>query len=421
MAYCSIADLKKRVLPWRKQAKITDTWLRERLENVLPRLMEREGIDFWVVIAREYNEDPVVLSLMPAVMLSARRRTILAFHLKEKGKVEALSFGKPDPALNEFYNQAWDREKEEQWETLAGEIKERNPARIGLNISDHFALGDGLSKTQYDQFMAALDPESKARVVSAEKLAISWLETRTPQEIIAYKGINRIAHDIIARAFSKAVIHPGITTGDDVAWWMRQTITDIGLQAWFQPTIMIQRCGQEKVKGDSPILPGDLLHCDMGFYYLGLATDTQQMAYVLKQGEKEPPGEIREALAKANRLQDIFTGNFIEGKTGNEIFLESLQEAKKEGINASIYTHPIGVHGHGAGPTMGLVDQQSFIPFNGEYPLYNDTCYAIELNIKEKISGWNDQEIMFALEQTAAFTGDRVEYLAGRQVDLHCI
>lgn len=422
MAYSSMEDLKKRILPLINQAKITDDWLKYRLEKILPQLMEREQIDFWIVIAREYNEDPVVLSLMPAVMLSARRRTILVFHRKEKDNVECLSFGKPDPALNQFYTQVWDPGKEEQWEALAREIKERKPGNIGLNFSDHFALGDGLSKSQYDQFINALNSEEHAKIVSAEKLAIAWLERRTAQELTAYAGINRIAHDIIEKAFSPEVIHPGITTLRDLAWWIRQAITNIGLQAWFQPTIMIQReIGQEEITGESPILPGDLLHCDVGLHYLGLATDTQQMAYVLKSGEPSPPRDFVDALAKANRLQDILTGNFVEGKTGNEILLKSLEEAKKEGIKASIYTHPIGVHGHGAGPTIGLFDQQSFIPFKGEYPLYNYTCYAIELNIKEKIAAWNDKEVMIALEQTAAFTGGQVEYLGGRQKELHCI
>jgi len=420
--FCSIEDLKRKILPLRRQAKITDEWLKFRLENILPQLMDREQIDFWVVIAREYNEDPVVLSLMPAVMLSARRRTILVFHRKDKTNFECLSFGKPDPAINQFYTQAWDREKEEQWEALSREIRERKPKNIGLNISEHFALGDGLSKSQYDQFYGSLKSEDQKKIVSAENLAISWLERRTSQELNAYTGINQIAHSIIAKAFSPAVIHPGVTTLKDLAWWIRQTINDIGLKAWFQPTIMIQREeGQDKITGESPILPGDLLHCDVGLHYLGLATDTQQMAYVLKRGESGPPPDFVNALAKANRLQDIFTANFTEGKTGNEILLKSLEEAKESGINASIYTHPIGIHGHGAGPTIGLFDQQSFIPFNGEYPLYRDTCYAIELNIKEKIPLWDNKEVMIALEQTAVFSGDGVDYLGGRQKELHCI
>jgi len=416
-----IQDLKKRILPWREQARITDEWLKFRLENILPDLMEREEIDFWVIIAREYNEDPVVLSLMPAAMLSARRRTILAFYRQPDGRVERLNLGKSDPVLNEFYSPAWDPEKEEQWDALAREIKDRDPAVIGLNYSEHFALGDGLTKTQYDQFTAALDQEQKGKIKSAAPLAIGWLERRSRPEIQVYDGINRIAHAIIARAYSPAVIHPGITTAADVAWWMRQAITDIGLQAWFQPTVAVQRRGQEKVAGTEAIIPGDLLHCDIGMHYLALATDTQQMAYVLEPGSSSPPPELEQALASGNRLQDIFTANFKEGRTGNEIFLESLEQARAEGIKASIYTHPIGIHGHGAGPTMGLFDRQEFIPFTGEYSLYEDTCYAIELNIKQEIKAWDNQEVMFALEQTAVFTGGSVIYLGGRQTTLHLI
>ncbi len=416
-----IQDLKKRILPWREQARITDEWLKFRLENILPDLMEREEIDFWVIIAREYNEDPVVLSLMPAAMLSARRRTILAFHRHPDGRVERLNLGKSDPVLNEFYSQAWDPEKEEQWTALAREIKDRNPAVIGLNYSEHFALGDGLTRTQYDQFTAALDQEQRKKIKSAARLAIGWLEKRSQPEIQVYDGINKIAHGIIARAYSPAVIHPGITTAADVAWWMRQAITDIGLQAWFQPTVAVQRRGKERVTGTEAIIPGDVLHCDIGMHYLDLATDTQQMAYVLEPGSSSHPPELEQALASGNRLQDIFTANFKEGRAGNEIFLESLEQARAEGIKASIYTHPIGIHGHGAGPTMGLFDRQEFIPFTGEYPLHDDTCYAIELNIKQEIEAWDNQEIMIALEQTAAFTGGSVIYLGGRQTGLHLI
>jgi len=421
MAPGSIRDLKERIRPLREQAEITDNWLGKRLQVILPGLMEREGIDLWVVIARENNEDPVILSLMPATILSARRRTILVFHRNKKGEVDCLNLGKPDPGLNRFYKQAWDPQKEGQWEALARKIGDLRPGTLGINVSGEFAFGDGLSSSQKEEFLQILGTDSGVEIKSAAKLALGWLEKRTPEEIIAYEGINRIAHEIIARAYSSQVIHPGITCAVDVAWWMRQTINDIGLQAWFQPTVDIQRAGEETPGPDSVILPGDVLHCDMGLCYLGLATDTQQMAYILRPGETSPPREIAEALNTCNRLQDIFAANFIEGRTGNEIFQKSLQQAGQEGITAMIYTHPIGYHGHGAGPTMGLFDQQTFIPGPGEYPLYKDTCYAVELNIKEKISAWKDKEIMIALEQTAVFTNGKVEYLGGRQKEFFCI
>ncbi len=416
-----ISRLKGRILPLRQQAAVTNQWLKHRLEQILPELMKREELDLWVVIAREYNEDPVLLSLIPEPMLSARRRTILVFRRLESGQVERWNFGRPEPGLNEFYQGCWDKSQEEQWACLARHIKDWDPRTIGINVSDTFAFGDGLTQSQYDQFTAALDPLYRDRLCSAERLAVGWLETRTPVEIEAYGAINALAHAIIAEAFSLDVIHPSVTTADDVAWWIRQTITDLGLQAWFQPTVMIQRNGSTSVPSSSIIEPGDLLHCDVGLQYLGLATDTQQMAYVLHVTEGEPPAGLQRALTRGNQLQDIFTEQFVPGRTGNDIFLKALDKAKEQGLQAMIYTHPIGYHGHGAGPTMGLFDQQSFVKGNGEYELNHDTCYAVELNVMENIPEWSDQQVMIALEQTAVFTGGTVHYLGGRQTKLHVV
>ncbi len=416
-----VSGLKQRILPLRQQAALTNRWLKHRLENVLPDLMNREELDLWVVIAREYNEDPVLLSLLPEPMLSARRRTILVFRRLASGQVERWNFGRAEPGLDTMYQGCWDKAKEDQWVCLARHIKEWDPQAIGINVSDTFAFGDGLSKSQYDQFVAELDSLYVERLVSAQRVAVGWLETRTQDEIHAYAAINALVHDMIAEAYSRNVIHPGVTTADDVAWWFRQTMTDIGLQAWFQPTVMIQRRGRASVPSHSTILPGDLLHCDVGLHYLGLATDTQQMAYVPELGETEPPDGLKTALTKGNQLQDIFTAEFVAGHTGNDVFLKALEAAQQHNLQAMIYTHPIGYHGHGAGPTMGLFDQQKFVKGSGEYELHDDTCYAVELNVMETIREWDNQKVMIALEQTAVFTNGCVRYLGGRQTQLHIV
>ncbi|HAT66426.1 MAG TPA: Xaa-Pro aminopeptidase, partial [Flavobacteriaceae bacterium] len=160
---------------------------------------------------------------------------------------------------------------------------------------------------------------------------------------------------------------PGVTTTEDVVWWMRQKVTDLGLETWFHPTIDVQRSNEvlkshiesfSKGKPDDVILPGDLLHCDFGIIYIGLHTDCQQHAYVLKEGEKEVPAFLQEAFKLGNRVQDIFTGNFEVGKTGNEVLLKSLSEGKEEGLRPSIYTHPLGTYGHSSGTTFGMWDSQ---------------------------------------------------------------
>jgi Xaa-Pro aminopeptidase len=246
-----------------------------------------------------------------------------------------------------------------------------------------------------------------------------------------WAGLVEIGHAIIAEAFSSRTIQPGITTTDDVVWWMRQKMLDLGLRAWFQPTVDIQAHGLayekpgagQKVSASrrKRILPGDLLHCDVGFYYLGLATDQQQNAYVLRPGEEDAPEGLKATLAEGNRLQDIHAEAMAEGRTGNEILKMALEKAKEEGLRQSIYTHPIGYHGHAAGPTIGLWDQQDGVPGQGDYELFDSTCCAIELNVVKPVPEWDDQQVRMALEEDAVFAGGGLRWLSGRQTQLHLI
>lgn len=414
-------DWTSKILPLRRQVEVTNAWLLERLNTVLPELMRREGFDMWIVAAREYNEDPVLLTLLPAWMLSARRRTILVFSLRADGTVERLGLTRSGLNLKGFYQPVWDG-KEDQWQRLAQIVRERNPETIGINRSETFAFGDGLSHTEHQALLAALGPEIAERIWSAERLAVGWLERRLPAELAAYSGIVSMAHALIAEAFSPRVVHPGVTTAEDLAWWLRQRIHAGGLRAWFQPSVMVQRAGEPKqLEGDVIIRPGDLLHCDVGFHYLGLATDNQQMAYVLRPGESEAPAGLQAALAEGNRLQDILAGEFREGATGNAVLAGALARAKAEGIKATIYAHPLGYHGHAAGPVIGLVDMQQGVPGRGDYHLYSDTAHSSELNCKRQIPEWGGQEVMIALEEDVTFSAGQVTYLDGRQTRLHLI
>lgn len=414
-----VADWRKKIMPLRAQAKLTDRWLLERLDQVLPGIMQRAGLDMWLVIGREYNEDPVMGSLLPATMLSARRLTMLVFALTAEGKLERLTVSRY--GLAPFYEAAWNPDQEDQWQCLARIVRERNPRRIGINCSETFAFGDGLSHTHYLELLAALDEDLRPRLQNAEQVAVGWLEHRTPAEIAAYGGIVAIAHGLIAEAFSRRIIHPGVTTPADVVWWFRQQTNELGLTCWFHPSVSIQRQGASNLGPETVIEPGDLLHCDFGLHYLKLATDTQQNAYVLRLGETTAPSGLRAALCTGNRLQDILAEQMVVGRSGNEILLAALAQAASEGIKASIYTHPVGYHGHAAGPTIGLWDAQQGVPGRGDYPLYNDTCHAMELNIKRTVPEWGDQEVTMALEQDIIVTGNRVHFLDGRQTALHLI
>lgn len=411
------------ILNEKERAILKDELLEDRLSNLLPSLMDDTEIDMWLLISREYNEDPVLKTLLPATWLNARRRTIIVFYRnKEKNTLERLAVARYD--IGKSIQSAWNKEQQpNQWESLSAIIKEKNPNKIGLNFSKHFALADGLVKTDYEEFLENLPVEYHSKIVSAENLAIAWLETRTEKEMQLYKNLVKITHDIIDEAFSEKLIKPGITTTEDVVWFMRQKVTDLGLETWFHPTIDVQRNNEalkshiesfSKQKEEEIILEGDLLHCDFGISYIGLNTDCQQHAYVLQDDENEVPQFLKDAFQKGNRVQDILTSNMKTGKTGNEILSISLSEGKKEGLRPSIYTHPLGTFGHSAGTTIGMWDSQNGVPFNGDYPLHKNTVYAIELNTTVAIKEWN-KDIRIMLEEAGFFGDDYFEYVNERQ------
>jgi len=413
----------------KERAAVIDRWLEERTELVLPELMQRTGIDMWLIIAREYNEDPVIKTMLPATWHSARRTTMLVIFDPGDGKpLETMAMARYD--VGKLFKKVWDKEKQpDQWEALAALIAKKNPKKIGVNKSETFALADGISAYHYEKLMNALDKKSKKKVVGAEKLAVGWLETRTANEMMVYQNVVRMAHQIIAEGLSEQVIQPGVSTTDDVVWWYRDRIRELGFTAWFHPSVSIQRKDPESFEHlrafssrpeNQVIAPGDLLHVDFGITYLRLNTDTQQHAYILKNGEKQVPDYLRDAFKKANRLQDIFTDNFKTGRTGNEILSMSLKQAKAEGLKPVIYTHPIGYHGHAAGPTIGMWDQQDGVPGAGDYPMFANTAYSIELNNGIYLEEWG-KEIRIMLEEDAFFDGKGVSYIDGRQTRIMTI
>tara|TARA_B100001287_G_scaffold247495_1_gene226175 strand:- start:3967 stop:5298 length:1332 start_codon:yes stop_codon:yes gene_type:complete len=411
------------ILSLKERARVIEEIQKDRFDNLLPKLMEETGIDMWVIITREYNEDPVIKTLLPPTWLNARRRTILAFHYDKKTKdlekvaIARYSFGKNIPSI-------WNKEEEpNQMKALAKFIEEKNPEKIGLNFSNHFALADGIVKTDYELFIDNLPSKLSKRVVSAEELAIRWIETRTEKEMIIYDQLVEITHGIINEAFSTNVITPGVTTTDDVVWWMREKVKKLGLKTWFHPTIDVQRNENSDLyafDGESKfdiILPGDLIHCDFGITYLTLNTDCQELAYVLKPDETEAPDYLVKALDEGNRVQDIFTDLFEHKKTGNQILEEALEQGRNEGYRPQIYTHPLGTFGHSAGTTLGMWDSQGGVPFTGDFPMNYNTVYAIELNTKVFIKEWN-KDIRVMLEEAGVFEETGFRYVNGRQTEL---
>ncbi len=422
----SVLNTSAQILPERERARLVNEILNDKFENLLPGLMDSAAIDMWIVISREYNEDPVLRTMLPATWLNARRRTILVFHRnKEIDSLERLAVARYE--VGESIEAAWDPEKQpEQWKALIDIIETRDPQRIALNFSKTYGLADGLVKTDSEEFLDYLPGTYKNRLVSGEELAVGWIETRTQMEMELYPQLVEITKNIIREAFSEKVIIPGETTTEDVVWWMRQKVTELGLETWFHPSVSIQRDEEaledhisafSSNKEGKVIYRGDLLHCDFGITYLRLNTDCQQMAYVLKQDETAAPQFLEEAFEKANQLQDILTGNFETGKSGNQILSESLNQAREEGLKPMIYTHPLGLYGHSAGTTIGMWDSQEGVPGSGKYRLNENTVYAIELNTSVFLEEWN-QEIRIMLEEAGFWGAHGFRYVNGRQEEL---
>jgi hypothetical protein len=415
------------ILPQRERVTAVNRLLRDRLETLLPELMRETGIDFWIVINREYAEDPLYLTLVPEPVFAARRTTMLVFHDRGAAHgVDRLTVSRyPMPG---FFEPAWEGgEVDEQWRRLGAIIAERAPQRIGVNTSRDWAFGDGLSSGMRDRLMEVVPREFADRVVSAERLAVRWLEARTALELEVYPHIVGLARGVIAEAFSSRVITPGVTTTDDVAWYIRQRFADLDLPAWFMPSVNRQRIGttceaETPFCGDSGVIErGDVLHTDVGVTYLRLATDTQEMAYVPRLGEDDVPEGLKRALAVGNRWQDLLTAEFRTGRTGNDVLAAVQAAARREGIDHNTYTHPIGFHGHGAGATIGMWDSDGAIPIHGDWRLYPNTGFSIEGGVKVAVPEWNGQLVNIKLEQTALFDGTRVVYLAGRQTTWHLV
>jgi Xaa-Pro aminopeptidase len=417
------------VLDQKSRAKVKDELFGIRLNTVLPELMDQAGIDMWILISREYNEDPVLKTMLPSTWLNARRRTMIVFYRNRvTDTLEKLAVARYD--IGKHITSSWNKEVEpDQWGALNRIIEDRNPTTIGINISDHFGIADGLVQTDYNALNNAVSETTRAKFVSAEKLCIGWIETRTSEEMEYFEELVQITHDIIDEAFSNKVIHPGVTTMDDVVWWMRDKVTQMGLNTWFHPTVDIQRSGEAlksqlesfSKKGNSKIIQkGDLLHCDFGISYLGLNTDCQQMAYVLRDGETEAPVFLKNAFAQGNLIQDILTSNIQEGLTGNEILLKSLGEGAEKGLRPAIYSHPLGTYGHSSGTTIGMWDSQGGVPVKGDYPIHVNTAYAIELNTTVAIPEWG-KDIRIMLEEAGFYGNQGFRYVNGRQEELKII
>ncbi len=416
----------------REQAAQQQKWVEQRLNQNLPTLMRKYGVDMWLVLSREYNEDPVFYSMVSPTMFAARRRTIYVFFDRGESKgIERLALGggsqgglyevyrDPDSGI-ELYGDA-------QWTLLRKLIDERKPKKIAVNISQTHAFSDGLSAGEREQLEEAVGPENRAKLVRSEGLALDFVSLRVPDMLPLYQRMQEHVHWVIRRAFSREVITPGKTTDQDLVWWLRQENQRLGFGTWFQPSIRVQRPRARQLQilqEDAPtvIERGDVLWVDYGLTSMRLATDTQHVGYVLKEGETAPPAGIVQALENSKKMQDIVMARMKIGSSGNEVLAEALKEIRALGIKGTVYSHPIGDHGHGAGPLIGLWDRQQGVPGRGDVKLTPNTWFSIELSSRTPIPEWGGQELFIGMEEDAMVGPDgKVSWILRRQQEFHLV
>jgi len=408
--------------------------------------MKKHGVEMWVVPMREYNEDPLFSSVVSPTTFAARRRTIYLFFdpcastsgecskpieqlamggTSQGGVFQAIRSTKPaaGPAGGQAQQQAelWG---DEQWQVLKQEIEKRNPKSIAIDVSRVFAFNDGLSAGELEGMREALGPAWSAKLKHADDLALDLIATRLPEEADTYKTMQQLVWGIIDTAFSNVVITPGVTRTQDVVWWMRQKVNDLGLGTWFHPSVEVQRKGGTDAQlGENPIIQkGDVLHCDFGITAMRLNTDTQHMGYVLRDGETAPPAGLRKALENSNKLQDIVMAEIKPGRTGNEILESSRTKMTAMGIDGTVYSHPIGMHGHGAGPLIGLWDYQDGVPGRGDAKVVPNMWFSIELQATTRVPEWNNQPVRSAQEEDAIVGPDgSMRWALKRQTEFHLV
>lgn len=394
----------------RDQATEQQAWLELRMERVLPGLMEEYDVSMWILSMREYAEDPVFWSITSPTTFAARRRSIYVITRRDDGTLERLALGGTSQGgVFEAFRSTRPAPTQptaelvgsEQWALLRELVEDRDPENIVLNVDPVWAFSDGLHSGEAEELLAALGDEYAGRVKREPRLAMNYIAIRVPEMMPRYRKIEETVHAIISEAFSNSVITPGQTTTDDVVWWMRQKLRDLGYTTWFHTSVGVQRAGTVPEDGPAVIEEGDLLWTDYGVVGMNLHTDTQHLGYVLRAGESGAPDGLRQCLADSNRMQDILLSHMEPGLTGNEILAATLGEMRAEGIDGTVYTHPIGDHGHGAGPLIGRWDAQEGVPVRGEAVLLPSTWHSIELQATTTIPEWGGKSASCRQEEEA--------------------
>ncbi|EPE35215.1 hypothetical protein GLAREA_10912 [Glarea lozoyensis ATCC 20868] len=395
--------------PLREQAAIQDKWTKERIDNV-PAILNKYGVDAWLMSQKEYAEDTVFWSLKSAKQFSARRRTVNLF------------IANPTKGTPSSYS--WIDNTPEVWSDILEVLESQNPSKIAINADESSAFSGGLHVGELGILQSQLGKWAK-RFVVERMVAIEFVGTMVPGRLEWYEKLQHTAWAMISEGFSSKVIVPGVTRTEDVEWWLRDKIQQMNYTTWFHPDVSILGEKSPFEITESPVINyGDLLHVDFGVTAMGMNTDTQHMAYVLRPGETDsdiPVGYL-EGLKQVNRLQDIVKGYMVPGATGNSVLEKSLNKMRAEGFDGRVYCHPIGDWGHAAGALIGMFNLQEGVSVLGEVPLLKQSYFSVELYAEHFVPERN-LTMNFFLEEDVRWDEKTQQWVwvVGRQEKFHLI
>jgi Xaa-Pro aminopeptidase len=413
-----------KLLSQRQQMDVRESWLKKRFDTILP-MMKKHKVDMWIVVNEEFHSDPVTEYITPPIPIVGRRDFFI--FIDRGDKLERYAVVRyNEERLNDHYTLMVP-----PGNGIAAAIKklveDRDPKTIALNFKGTRGATSGLTYDAYQFLANAVGDKYEKRFVPAQKLIIDFLDTRIPEELEHYRTAVLATDVITRRAFSNEVITPGKTTVGDVRWWMMQQLNDLGVTTWFQADLRVQRKTKEPssvlqfldvAKENVVLQRGDVIHVDFGLIYMGLSTDWQKMGYILQKGEKDVPAGLKAALKNTNRLQDILFSVARPGMTGAEVYDKTMAECKNQGINAMIYSHPLGAQGHGLGASIDF--RRGAI--GGDEERFRLGSYmSIELNTSTAVPEWDGQSVTIMAEDDAHMNADGYQWFRPRQTEFYLI
>lgn len=413
-----------RLLTQREQMDVREAWLKKRLDTLLLPMMRKHGIAMWMVVNEEFNSDPATEYIVPPMPIVGSRDFFIFADTGEKLDKIAIVRYSEERLKNHYQMVSVSRDK--LAETLRATIAKYNPKNIALNMNGPRGQQNGLSQASYRMLAETLGPETEKKFVPAAGFLNDFFDTRLPEELEHYRTAVLVTDILTRRAFSNEVITPGKTTVGDVRWWFLQQLNDLGVTTWFQPDIRVQRRAASTatsqqflaVADESVVLErGDLIHIDCGLNYMGLSTDWQKHGYILQKGEKDVPEGIKKAMANTNALQDAIFAVARAGMTGAEVYDAAMAEMKRRGIEAMIYSHPIGTHGHGLGASIDF--RRAITGAEERFRLGSFT--SIELNTSTPVAEWSGQKVTIMAEDDAVMTARGFEFIRPRQTSVYLI